>query len=70
MNEYFDALETREPAERERALFAALPAQIAHAKNNAPGFARILAEVDAQAVNSRAALARLPVTRKSDLPEL
>jgi len=70
MNEHFDALETRDPAERERALFAALPAQIAHAKKYAPGFARILAEVDAQAVNSRAALARLPVTRKSDLPEL
>jgi phenylacetate-CoA ligase len=70
MNEHFDALETRDPAERERALFAALPAQIAHAKKNAPGFARILAGVDAQAVGSRAALARLPVTRKSDLPEL
>lgn len=70
MNQHFDALETRDPAERERALFAALPAQIAHAKKNAPGFAAILAEVDPQSVSSRAALARLPVTRKSDLPEL
>ncbi len=70
MPEYCDSLETRDPAEREKALLAALPAQIAHAKNNAPGFSRILAEVDPRAVSSRAALARLPVTRKSDLAEL
>jgi phenylacetate-CoA ligase len=49
---------------------AALPAHIAHAQKNAPGFARILAGVDAAAVNSREALARLPVTRKSDLGDL
>ncbi len=70
MTEYYDALETRDPAEREQALLAALPAQIAHAKTNAPGFARILADVDPQSVTTRAALARLPVTRKSDLGEL
>ena len=70
MTEYFDSLETRDPEERERALLAALPGQIAHAKANAPGFARILAEVEPRAVTSRAALARLPVTRKSDLGEL
>ena len=70
MAENYDTLETRAPAEREKALLAALPAQIAHAKKNAPGFSRILADVDPQAVNSRAALARLPVTRKSDLAEL
>ena len=49
---------------------AALPRHIAHAKANAPGFARILADIDPGTVNSRAALARLPVTRKSDLAEL
>ncbi len=48
----------------------ALPAHIAHAQKNAPGFARILAGVDAAGVNSRAALAKLPVTRKSDLVDL
>jgi phenylacetate-CoA ligase len=67
---FFDALETRSPDEREASLMQALPAHIAHAQENAPGFARILAGVDAAAVNSRAALARLPVTRKSDLAEL
>ncbi|MBK5104107.1 MAG: AMP-binding protein [Burkholderiales bacterium] len=70
MTEHYDTLETRDPAARERALLAALPGHIAHAKKNAPGFARILAEVDPQKVDTRAALARLPVTRKSDLGEL
>ena len=70
MTEHYDSLETRDPAAREQALLAALPVQVAHAQKNAPGFARILAGVDARAVNSRAALARLPVTRKSDLSEL
>src|SRR5450759_1480025 len=70
MTEYYDSLETRDPAEREQVLLAALPAQIAHAKKNAPGFSRILAGIDAQSVTSRAALARLPVTRKSDLADL
>jgi len=65
-----DPLEVRAPQAREAALMAALPFQIAHAQKNAPGFARILAGVDAGAVNSRAALARLPVTRKADLAEL
>ncbi len=68
--EHFDGLETRAPAVREASLMAALPAHIAHAQKNAPGFARILAGVDAAAVNSREPLARLPVTRKSDLGDL
>jgi len=68
--EYFDTLETRDPEERERALLAALPAHIEHAKRNAPGFARILKDVEPRAVATRAALAALPVTRKSDLKDL
>jgi phenylacetate-CoA ligase len=70
MSEHFDALETRDPETRERAILAALPAQIAHARTHAPAFARILADVDPAAVTSRAALAQLPVTRKSELLEL
>jgi phenylacetate-CoA ligase len=66
----YDALETRAPEAREAALMAALPAHLAHAKSNAPGWARILRDVDPASVASRAALARLPVTRKSDLGEL
>ena len=70
MTEHFDTLETRDPEIRERMMLAALPRQIAHAKAKAPAFARILADVDPAAVTSRAALARLPVTRKSELLEL
>src|SRR5438445_1455406 len=70
MSEHYDDLETREPEAREGALMAALPAHIAHAKNNAPGFARILKDVAPNEVKSRKSLARLPVTRKSDLSTL
>jgi phenylacetate-CoA ligase len=70
MQQHYDALETRAPATREAALMAALPGHIAHARTNAPGFARILADVDPAAVRSREALAKLPVTRKSDLGDL
>ncbi|MEP7181534.1 MAG: AMP-binding protein [Betaproteobacteria bacterium] len=70
MPDHFDTLETRDPEVRERALLARLPRQIAHAKANAPAFARILAAVEPAAVTSRAALAQLPVTRKSELGEL
>ncbi len=48
----------------------ALPLQIANAKTNAPGFATILAAVEAASVTTRAALATLPVTRKSDLKDM
>ncbi len=67
MTDHYDDLETRAPEVRERALFAALPQQIAHAKAHAPAFAGLLAEFDPAAIATRAALARLPVTRKSDL---
>ena len=70
MGEYFDLLETRDPEVRERELLAQLPRQIAHAKGNAPAFARILAEVDAASITTREALAQVPVTRKSALLEL
>jgi len=67
---YFDRLETRSPKAREAALMAALPKHIAHAKRHAPGFARTLKDVRPEKINSRKALARLPVTRKSDLASL
>ncbi len=69
MGDFYDALETRAPEQREHALLQALPAQIAHAQAQSPAMARILRGVDAAAVDSRAALARLPVTRKSELAE-
>ena len=67
MSMFYDALETRPHAEREAALLAALPQQIAHAQQASPAFASILAGVDASRITSRAALAELPVTRKYEL---
>ena len=67
MPAFYDALETRSPDTREATLLAALPQQVAHAQRATPAFAEILAGVDAAAVTSRAALAQLPVTRKSAL---
>ena len=67
---HFDQLETRAPKLREKALMAALPKLVAHAKKNAPGFARILKDVRPDRITSRKALATLPVTRKSDLGTL
>ncbi len=69
MSDFFDTLETREPAAREAGLMAALPSQIAHAQSCAPAFAGVLAGVHATGVHSRAALAQLPVTRKHELLE-
>jgi phenylacetate-CoA ligase len=69
-NGFFDSLETRDPALREREQVAALPALIAHAQQHAPHFAHVLKGADAPSITSRAALAKLPVTRKSDLIEL
>ncbi len=67
MTTFYDALETRSREARQAALMAALPQQILHAQQASPAFAGILAGVDAAGVTSRAALARLPVTRKSEL---
>ena len=70
VRDFFDPLETRSADAREAALMAALPAHVAHAQRHAPAFAALLQGVNADAVNSRAALARLPVTRKSELQAL
>ena len=69
MTSFYDALETRDPAQREAQLLAGLPRQIAHAQRATTAFAHILADVDATAITTRTALARLPVTRKPDLLE-
>ena len=68
--DFHDTRETRDPEARERELLTRLPAQIAHARAAAPAFGRLLADVDPDSVTSRAALATLPVTRKSELLEL
>jgi phenylacetate-CoA ligase len=67
---FYDRLESRAPAAREKALMAALPKLIAHAQNHAPGWARILKGVKPSAISNRKALAQLLVTRKSELGDL
>ncbi len=69
MTEFYDALETRSPEEREAAHMAALARQVTHAQQHASAFAHILQGVDASRITSREALAALPVTRKSELHE-
>jgi phenylacetate-CoA ligase len=69
VSEHYDALETRDPGEREGELCAWLPDLIGNAQR-APGWAAHLKGVDPRSVTSRAALAQLPLLRKSDLPTL
>jgi phenylacetate-CoA ligase len=64
--DHYDELETRDPEMRERELLGRLPNVIALALS-APGWAEQLAGVEPNAVTSRAALAALPVLRKSDM---
>ncbi len=70
MSDFYNVLvaaEKRPHADRERLQLQALPKQVKHAQQTSAAFAEILAGLDATAVISRAALARLPVTRKTEL---
>jgi phenylacetate-coenzyme A ligase PaaK-like adenylate-forming protein len=69
MTDFFDALETRAPAARETEQFARVPQALAQAMR-APGWAAQLSGIDPATVTSRAALAKLPILRKSDLVAL
>jgi phenylacetate-CoA ligase len=66
---HYDELETQEPDGRERVQCARLSELLARAKT-APGWARRLDGIDPKSVASRAALAALPLLRKSELPAL
>jgi phenylacetate-CoA ligase len=66
---FYDSLEVRDAGQRDAALLAALPGIVRHALDHAPGFAAALAGVDPKSLTSFAALAELPVLRKSDLIE-
>lgn len=69
MTAHYDARETREQAAREADLFSRLP-EVLRAAMAAPAYAERLKGCDPAAVTSRAALAGLPVLRKSELPAL
>ena len=67
---YFDTLETRRREAREAAQLSLLPGFLARAVTDCAGWQQHLAGVDVAAVTSRAALARLPLLRKSSLKDL
>ena len=69
MTGFFDALETRPPEAREAALMARLPDFLSRAVAGSTHAARVMQGAAPAELASRAALARLPVTRKSDLIE-
>jgi len=70
MSAHYDDLETRDPEAREASLFEALRHQIGAALAASPALATHLAGIDPAGVTDRAALARLPVLRKSSLVAL
>src|SRR5579871_4421169 len=69
MTDDYDWKETRDHAMREADLFSQVP-DILRRAMQAPGYAEHLRGVDPSKITSRAALATLPVLRKSDLPAL
>lgn len=69
MTNHFDDLETRDPEVRERYILSCLPGIVAAAKQSAL-YHSALSGIDAAEVNTREALAKIPVTRKSDMPTL
>ena len=69
MTAHYDALETREHTAREAELFSRLP-DVLRSAMSAPAYAERLKGLDPASVTSRAALAGLPVLRKSELPAL
>ena len=69
MTDHYDTLETRDPSMREAELFSRLPAILRKAMET-PGYAERLKGIDPAGIANRAALATLPVLRKSDLPAL
>ncbi len=64
---HLDKRELMEPEKREKALFKDLRTLMDFAKGRAPTLRKQLKGVDLKALKDRAALARVPVLRKSDL---
>ncbi|MEE8365664.1 MAG: phenylacetate--CoA ligase family protein, partial [Gammaproteobacteria bacterium] len=69
MSEFYDSLETRDPLERQQALIEAVNKQVSQAKSNAPAYQTLLADVSPDEITDIEAIAKLPITRKSDLIE-
>ncbi len=66
---HYDKRETRDDSAREKDLMKRLP-QVMAAAMKVPAWRRHLGKIDPRAITTRAALAELPVQRKSDMPGL
>ena len=69
MPDFYDALETRDSVLREKQQFDELKKQLYNARDHAPAYAAILADVDIADINDRDTLSMIPLTRKSDIAE-
>lgn len=67
MPQYFDALETRDPKARERALMKTLSKFLVEVSDTIPAWKKRLAKLDLSTIKSREALAQIPVLRKPEL---
>jgi phenylacetate-CoA ligase len=69
MSDFYDQYETRAPELRDADLLASLRGLLATTREAAPGLANQISGCDIGSLTSRAALAQIPVLRKSDLSE-
>jgi phenylacetate-CoA ligase len=67
---FFDKAETRDQTRRERENFATLRDLLSVARTKAPALKKQLKGIEIETLTDRAALARIPVLRKSDLISL
>ena len=68
--EYYDNLETQDLKTRTETLREALPVHIEHAKERSSAYAQLLADIIPDEIDSLEHLAKLPVTRKSEMQAL
>ena len=67
MGEYYDQLEIRSEDERRASQFRQLRRQVAFAREYASTYRSLLSDIEPESIIDSAALATLPITRKSDL---
>ena len=70
MSDFYDQLETRDPVQRLQAQFESIQSLLRHAKQKAPAYQKLLADIDLNEINNPGDFADLPLTRKSALLEL
>lgn len=70
MTDYYHPKESQPSEQREQDLLSRLPEFISFAQANSDYYQTLLKGIDGQQVNTRAQLAQLPITRKSDLLRL